>query len=164
MSAEEFVLIPKNMYVQQSPIVEQVLNNSQVSSIGKQLSALQRFQPPNVASDTDPFKEEIQPTKTLKENVLDSLVQLTNTQIKKCSHIYDALVLNPKISLDNNGQITIDSKPTGLRIGTFLFNLQQTSKVLDSTHKLILSELRLEEYLVANKSAKDISTKWFTFT
>lgn len=162
MSAEEFILIPKNMYVQQSPIVEQVLNNPQISSTGQQLSILQRFRPSSSAPEPE-ISEPIQPTKSMKETVIESLLPLSDIQSKRSSHIYDALLLNPKFSLDTNAQIEIGSKPTGLRIGSFLFNIQQPKKILDPTHKLILKELRLEEYLVANKAAKIISNKWVSF-
>lgn len=43
MLLEEFVLIPKKMYMEESPAVNQVLSNSQIQSKAKQLSLLQRY-------------------------------------------------------------------------------------------------------------------------
>ncbi len=46
MSPEEFILIPRNMYYQQRPVVEQVLQNPAITETEKYLSVLQRFTTP----------------------------------------------------------------------------------------------------------------------
>ena len=163
MNAEEFILIPKNMYMQQRPVVEQILNDPQISSAGKQLSLLQRYQKP---MEIDPTENQrnvtLKSPKSMREKVIESLGYLNESQKKKSNLIYDAIISNTRLSLDNDAQIEIDGVPSGLRIGSFLSDVQHSTKNLNNAHRLILEELRLEDHLLANRNAKNIANEWLT--
>jgi len=163
MSAVEFVLIPKEMYLPQRPVVEQILYNPNISATGKQLSILQRFKTQKkLPEEPEPI---VVPAKTLKETVFDSLVTLTDAQKRKSDLIYDSIETSPRLSLDNNGQIQIDNSPTGLFVGTFLYELQQPTKKLDKVYEPILKDIGIAEHLVANKFAKQIIVhEWIKFS
>jgi hypothetical protein len=159
MSAEEFILIPRSVFIQERPIVEQVLHNPHVGSKGKQLTLLQRYDTPKFESVPEP---EYVPS--LKERVFDSFVTFTDAQKKKSNFIYDRLEGSYRLSLDNEGIILIDNAPTGLSINTFLHALHQPKKRLEKLYQIILPQLGIQSHLVANKGAKTIlEDVWIEF-
>jgi hypothetical protein len=163
MSAEEFVLIPKNRYIQERPIVEQVLNNPLIGSKGQHLSALHRYDDIQKLEETP--SESIPEKTTIKEKVFNSLVTITDAQKKKSSIIYDRLIASKRLSLDINGLIEIDHIATGLPMSTFLHSLQQATKSLKDIYKNILPLVGIESELVPNKHAKEIlEHEWIQFT
>ena len=163
MNAEEFVLIPKNMYMQQRPMVQQILQTPNSNATGKQLSLLQRYAKPRQMEDTGIYAPPVRTT--LKETVMDSLLSLTEGQKKKSSHVYDKLTAETEhLSIDNNGYIEIDGVESGLLMSTFLYDLQQPTKHLHPIHEDILNHLGIPDHVVGNKSAKAIINSWVPFS
>jgi hypothetical protein len=192
MSAEEFILIPRSTFIQERPIVEQVLhnphiaskgkplalfrstfiqerpiieqvlNNPHIASKGKQLALLQRYDTQKF--DSLPKPEDVPPPQPLKVTVFDTLVTLTDPQKKKSSFIYDRLESSYRLSLDKDGIILIDNAPTGLTINSFLHTLHQPTKQLEDIYKNILPLLGIQAHLVSNKAAKAIlEDVWIAF-
>ena len=52
MNAEEFILIPKNQYMRDRPIVDQLINDPAIKAKSKQLSVLQRYIPSFLPQET----------------------------------------------------------------------------------------------------------------
>ena len=123
MSAEEFILVPRSMYIQDRPVVEQVLHNPLIASREKQLSLLQRYDTHRYETPPPEPEHVPPPPKTAKEKVFDSLVALKETAKKKSSFIYDRLEASHRLSLDNDGFIQVDNVTTGLPMSTFLHTL-----------------------------------------
>lgn len=162
MSAEEFVLIPKNVYVKSQPIAEQVLNNPQIQRKAQYLSTIQDY------ISTQPNEDQIlqQPSVeipaqtrevTMAENILGDLIALTASQQVKSKHILKKIFENSNVNIDMSGGLVVDGKAIGLNAATFLWDIQQPTKKLDkATHEIMLKKLLLPEHLLGNKDAKDI--------
>jgi len=152
MNAEEFILIPKKLYLKDRPLTEQVLQNPSIQEKGMQLSMLQRFQPTK-----QHVVQELSSTKQIREIVFDQLQTLNDQQLKKSEYIFSSIEKNGPVSIDNGGNILIDDSNTGLSASTFLYNLQQTNKVIDTTlYTTLIKHLRIPEHFVANTHAKKI--------
>ena len=82
---------------------------------------------------------------------------MTDSQKKKSVHIYDKLEAHGRLSLDNDGRIEIDNTPTGVLMSSFLYDVQQPFKKLDSGFEIVLRELFVPELGMANKIAKAIA-------
>ena len=163
MNAEEFILIPKNMYMQQRPMVQQILQNPNINATGKQLSILQRYAKPQQMDGMDQIHT-APVRQTVKEMVMGSLLTFNEGQKKRSSHIYDKLTENEHLSIDNNGHIEIDAVTSGLLMSTFLYDIQQPTKRLQPIHEDILNHLGIPDHVVANKEAKTIISSWVPFS
>lgn len=154
MSVEEFVLIPKNTYARQRPLVEQVLENPDIRSKANQLHFLSRFTKHEENSENEPFVPLVIKQKTMKE-----LTSFSPSQLTKASLIYDRLVADTDYSVDNSGFIVFKNNPLSINTSTWLHNIQQPRKVLTADELQIVKHLKLPEHLVANTFAKRIGNE-----
>lgn len=156
MNAEEFILIPKQMYLKQRPLTEQIIQNPQIKEKGMQLSMLQRLQHPNKTLP-DHLLDETITSENVKETVFDQLKTLKAAQLTRSEYIFETLIKNSRVSIDNNGGILIDGTSTGVNASTFLYNLQQPTKNIEiPLYTNIITQLNIPEHLVPNTNAKKI--------
>ena len=153
MNAEEFVLIPKKDYLKDRPIAEQILQDPKVKEKALQLSMLQRWEPTEQLN----VEEETQPITTLKETTLRQLEILTVTEQRKSEYIFDEITASARLGIDNSGHLLIDNTSTGLAIGSFLYDLQKSSKKIDiPLYETLFELLHIPEHMVTNTYAKQI--------
>ena len=156
MIAEEFILIPKKTYFKELPLTEQILNNPRIEQKALQLSTLQRMEP---AVETVENLQSLEPKNTvsIKDVVFSQLRTLTDAQLRKADYIYDTIHANGRVDVDSVGNLTIDGTRLYLPASTFLYNLQQNTKVIDKQlYTDILQHLSIPEQFIANKHAKEI--------
>lgn len=153
MNAEEFILIPKRMYLKDRPLAEQILENPKIQQKGMQLSMLQRTEPARNEPD-ELVKNQLS---TVKDTVFEQLSMLTEPQKKRSEYIFDEIEKSVRISIDNSGNLTIDGAPLKLTASTFLYNLQQNRKNFDiPLYTSVLEHLSLPEHVVPNTFGKQI--------
>jgi hypothetical protein len=179
MNVEEFVLIPKSMYMRNLSANQQVTVGSQPNAISvgvggdlaskaQQLSYLSRMQPSKSdltrnpsAATSDNSGAEQQSFERLKEQnkqqILKELTSMSPSLRARSDVIYDKLIGIPGFSADHSGHLLYRSEPTGIDIGSFLHFLQIPRKKLSIDEKRLVRELKLGEHLVANLDAKAIS-------
>lgn len=171
MSAEEFVLIPKNVYTQSQSIAEQVLNTPHIKNKADYLSVLQDY------ISGSPSEDQLQrartlavkpPEVTIEETILEELKlsSLTANQLAKCKFVLQQILDNSRVNVDMSGGLTIDGRAIGVRAVNFLWDLQQPNKKLNKPLlETVLKILLLPEHMVVNKQAKEIATDgwWIKF-
>ena len=157
MSSEEFIQVPKKMYLNERPITEQLLQDPQLKQKGMQLSMLQRMEPQKKQTEAEIEATASKNTLSVKDIVFSQLKTSTESQIKKSEYIYDIIISDERVDVDSTGQLTVDNTNVGLLASTFLYNLQQSTKTIDiSLYTNILGQLNIPEQFVANKHGKEI--------
>lgn len=152
MNAEEFVLIPKKNYLKERPIADQILQDPQVKEKALQLSLLQRVEAKEHLNADVPVIPE-----TLKETIFAQLSALSHSERQKSEYIYDAIINSTKLSIDSSGGLLIDNIHTGLQVGTFLYDLQRTKKIINrERYRAVIDLLGIPEHMVTNTYAKQI--------
>ena len=156
MSAQEFILIPKENYIKTQPKALEVLDDPTISQKVDQLTLLQRIPP---SKDTEELKESkpMETKDTIHKRVLRSITMLNPHQTDKSKTILEKLQSNPDISINEEGVITIDDYPTTIDASNFLYALQQpTKKLYHPDYKRILEKINISQDLVSNAQAKEI--------
>lgn len=158
MSAEEFVLIPKRQYIKDRPIPEQILHDPSLKKKAVQLTMLQRERPLLQIQSTEENEEAITTEKTVRDMVFHNLSSLqTPGQIRKSELILDQILNSDRLEIDTNGQLTLDGTKIGVETSTFLYDIQQPTKKIDTAaYTSVLNQLSLPSHLVGNKYAKVI--------
>lgn len=152
MNAEEFILIPKQIYMKDRPLTEHILQNPEIKEKGMQLSMLQRMEPKESTDD----KSETQ-SFNLKDFVFQALLTLKPAQLKKSELIYDIIDAHDRLTVDNNGEILIDNNKVGVSLSTFLYTLQQYNKTINkSLYENIFNYLTIPEHLISNHHVKNL--------
>ena len=159
-ATEEFVLIPHSLYLQlntQKPyensldqLKEKILKKPSIREKSKIISVLERKEPihQNQEIDTDQILGEL-PFKT--------------SQLNKSQIILNSIKDHPRLDIVDQ-KIVFDNTETGIRISTFLANIQHPTKNLSSAYIAILRVLKLPSHLIANKDAKSTDSEgWITF-
>ena len=78
-------------------------------------------------------------------------------QIEKSKPILKKIYDSPDISINEDGFLTIDDRPTSLESTNFLYNLQQPKTGLhDPNYQKILSKIDVSPQLIANSGAKKL--------
>lgn len=170
-TAEEFILIPRRMYVQSRPATEQILRDPSISNKSAYVSLISNRKPSRTAKrQAAKAVDEQQPADSevadVKNSVFESLKTLSAAQTAKSAAIFDRIIQNSKVHIDADGKITLDGFPTRTHASAFLYNLQQPMKKLSDAEKTeytsILSPLQLPDHLVSNKIAKAIVHATYT--
>lgn len=158
-TAHEFILIPKEVYIQDKPIPQQIIYDPDIKAKAKQLSLLQRTTQPGADDATESTAAQIAAEQSVKDFVFEQLEPLfvSDAQKRKSEFIYQLIERNERISVDKSGSLTIDGTKAGISASTFLFHLQQTNKKFDvDLYKTIINILNIPEHVVPNTYAKQI--------
>ena len=157
MSAQEFILFPKDSYIKKQPRALDVLDEPTAVEKAKLLTILQR-EPERKKKLETVSKTEAKP-EDIKTRVLKSLSMLKPSKKEKSKSILDKISSSDKISIDDDGKVKIDDRTTTVDANTFLFDIQQSRTNLsrkDPDYKRILDRLDISPQLVENTEAKQI--------
>ena len=157
MSAQEFILIPKDSYIKKQPRALDVLDEPTAVEKAKLLTILQR-EPERKKKLETVSKTETKP-EDIKTRVLKSLSMLKPSKKEKSKSILDKITSIDKISIDDDGKVKIDDRTAAVDANTFLFDIQQSRTNLsrkDPDYKRILDRLDISPQLVENTEAKQI--------
>lgn len=157
MTAKEFVLIPRELYMSKQPQVEQILQQPSIKEKAMQISLLQRNNLKPL--DNEETEEIIPPEKKLREKVFAELGMLPKTHSDRAKIIFDKIIASDNIQIDDNGYLVINNISTTLPVTKFLYTLQQPRSKLDVIYRDILTELNLSAHLLINTNAKNIVEK-----
>ena len=156
MSAQGFILIPKDSYIKKQPRALDVLDEPTAVEKAKLLTILQR-EPERKKKLETVSKTETKP-EDIKTRVLKSLSMLKPSKKEKSKSIMDKITSSDKISIDD-GKVKIDDRTTAVDENTFLFDIQQSRtnrSRKDPDYKRILDRLHISPQLVENTEAKQI--------
>lgn len=158
MSAQEFILIPRENYITNQPKALEVLDDPTISEKAHQLTLLQRI--PQKEEKEKEKPKETKPnesTESIQKRVLRSITMLNPHQTIKSKSILEKLQSSPDVSINEEGVIEIDENPTAIDASNFLYTLQQpTKKLHHPDYKRILEKINVSQDLVPNTEAKEI--------
>ena len=165
MHTEEFILIPKRIFLSHQPVKNEILENPNYEQKAAQLSLFQRNQSEKPQKEKKPVEtmssvyenkeaakedisepvsedSEIEPIlKKLKisqfESIISELELMEKNKIKRSEILLEHIMQSDVISIGGNDVLHINKEPPGVKFSTFLYNLQQTTKklTLKSTQK-----------------------------
>ena len=168
-TADEFILVPKNVYMKSQPYQTQVLEDPEVKHKSAQLSIINRMRSKehNEAQISEKLPEEDSDVNVVDENraansnkravqVLKTLSSLLpNSKYLKCENIVDLIKKSNRVSIGEDEKLLIDNSPTDINAFAFLYNLQLPTKKIDSPDYFeLLKVLQLKEEQVINSNAK----------
>lgn len=160
MSAEEFVLIPKPMFMRNLSGAEEITYDPAVKSKANQLSFLTRIQGNKqyaLETATSAANTENIVSVQQKKDILKELTSLSSSLLARSDVIYDKILAVSDFSLDHAGHILYRGEPSGIEMGTILNSLQLPTKRLTIDEQRLVRGLKLGEHLVANSQAKSIA-------
>ena len=161
MRTEEFILIPKRMFASHQPVKKEVLDNPLYKQKAAQLSLLQRNQsnsmekpekalePVETASKlmnetaeeekTEPMSEVSEFEPVLKKqrksynftSIMIELEVMNKNQIKRSKIILDLINQSETVTIESNDVLHVKKETLGIKVSTFLYNLQQPTKKID---------------------------------
>ena len=154
----EFILIPKRMFLSHQPVKNKILENPIYEQKAAQLSLFQRnhSEKPqkeektvetmsSVYENKDATKEEIsEPVSEdseiepiLKkqkisqfESIMSELEPMEKNKIRRSEILLEHIMQCDVISIRGNDVLHITKEPLGVKVSTFLYDLQQTNKKL----------------------------------
>ena len=158
MRSQEFILIPKENYVEEQRKSSEVLFNPTISEKAKQLTLLQRQKSTVGKQDNSTFsKVPENQENSVEKRVLKSLSMLKPGQLEKTKPILTKSYGAPDVEVNEDGFLTVGDRATTIEATNFLYNLQQPKKRLhDPDYKRILERIDISPSLVANSDAKKI--------
>ena len=185
MHTEEFILIPKRMFLSHQPVKNEILENPNYEQKAAQLSLFQRNQsekpqkeekPVETMSSvyenkeatkeetSEPVSEDSEIEPILKkqkisqfESIISELEPIEKNKIKRSEILLEHIMQSDVISIGGNDVLHINKEPLGVKVSTFLYNLQQSTKKIDiKKYSKILTALDISPHLVANTYAKQI--------
>ena len=185
MHTEEFILIPKRMFLSHQPVKNKILENPNYEQKAAQLSLFQRNQSEKPQKEEEPVEtmssvyenkeatkeetsepvsedSEIEPIlKKQKisqfESIISELEPMEKNKIKRSEILLEHIMQSDVISIGGNDVLHINKEPLGVKVSTFLYNLQQSTKKIDiKKYSKILTALDISPHLVANTYAKQI--------
>ena len=175
MHAEEFVLIPKQMYTRKQPHVSQLLSNKNIHNPAKQISLLQKKKSPSAPSASQQDTEQqtdasvddrstinesmaksftTDNTSTIKKGVLNDIRILKGIEFERAKTILDIIEESDSVSLDSSKRLLINSTNTEVLAATFLYNIQQTTCKLSFEQFSVLTHLDIGSHLTCNTYTK----------
>ena len=172
--AEEFVLIPKEHFAKDNPVMEKLLltarSPADVESKAAHLGYLQRLPPPSgengageviQESPTTPHADKTTPTVNVDDNsllrskIFRELPSFKRNQIERSNIILEKIQRNPRTSLmKEDFVIYLDGRSTGIHVASLLYNLQQSRKKLSKSELQIVQAIHLPQHVVANQFAR----------
>ncbi len=152
--AEEFILVPKQFYIQKEPLAAKILDDSQIQSKANFLSLLQRERQPQ----TPPKEPET--LKTMED--LDKSAKYLEdlTVLRPVSREKGRLLLQRLENLDNveftdRDSIAIGGRDTKVFVSVFLYLSQQPYKNYPKQeYQKIFDEVRKSKHLITNNQAE----------
>ena len=184
MHKEEFILIPKRMFLSHQPVKNEILEIPNYEQKAAQLSLFQRNQseksqkeekPVEIMSSvyenneatkeeiSEPVSEDSEIEPILKkpkishfESIISELEPMEKNNIKRSEILLEHIMQSDVISIGGNDVLHINKEPLGVKVSTFLYNLQQTKKNDFKKYSKILTALDISPHLVANTYAKQI--------
>ena len=91
------------------------------------------------------------------ESIISELEPMEKNKIKRSEILLEHIMQSDVISIGGNDVLHINKEPLGVKISTFLYNLQQSTKKIDiKKYSKILTALDILPHLVANTYAKQI--------
>ena len=158
MHTEEFILIQKRMFLSHQRV--KILENPSHEQKAAQLSLFQRNQsekpqkeekPVETMSSvyenkkatkeeiSEPVSEDIEIEPILKkqknsqfESIMSELQPMEKNKIRRSEILLEHIMQSDVISIKGNDVLHINKEPLGVKVSTFLYNLQQTTKKIDT--------------------------------
>lgn len=163
--AEEFILIPKSMYIKDQPVVSQVLDDPQMKNLSAQFSLLNRYRgggggetPSKESKSSQQIETDYNYNNKLEKNQYDEIIRqisfLESGKLSRAKIILNAINQSPRLQVNEQQRFMLDGQPTGVSVAEFLYNTQQPTKKLTSDYPKILSALNIGQHLVINTNAK----------
>ena len=175
MHTEEFVLIPKQMYIREQPHVSQLLSNKNIHNPAKQISLLQRNKSPSAPSASQQDTEQqtdasvdyrstisesmaksftTDNTSTIKKRVLNDIRILKGIKFERANTILDIIEESDSMSLDSSKRLLINGANTEVLATTS--SLQSTANYLQTILRTIqcITHLDIGSHLTCNTYAK----------
>ena len=143
MHAEQFVLIPKQMYTREHPHISQLLSNKNFHNPAKQISLLQRNKSPSVPSasqqdteqktdvsmdDKSTISESMEKsfmtdnTSAITQGVLNDIRILKGITIQRANKILEIIEESDSVFLDSSKILLIRASNTDVLVATFLYS------------------------------------------
>ena len=165
MHTEEFILIPKRMFLSHQPVKNEILENPNYEQKAAQLSLFQRNQSEKPQKEEKPVEtmssvyenkeatkeetsepviedSEIEPILKKQnfsqfESIISELEPMEKNKIKRSEILLERIKQSDVISIGGNDVLHINKEQLGVKVSTFLYNLQQSTKklTLKSTQK-----------------------------
>ena len=164
MTSHECILIPKKNYTEQQPKKSEILEDSTIDELAKFLTLMprQQYSNKNAKDDKvvpDSAKSDSDNRDIIgKTGVLKSLSKMKPWQTEKSKPIRKKFFDSPDISINEDGFLTIDDKPTSLEATNFLYILQQPKTSLHGPNfQKILSKIDVLPQLIPYSDVKMFS-------
>ena len=156
MAAEEFVLIPRTVYIREQPEIVQILEDPNVKNKATHISMLQRDSNSKPQEEQNNFLE-LEQSSNILEKILSELKSLPKIKLQRAETILKKILASNKFTLDKNLNLVFNGTATNIPAASFLYNLSQPTKVINKVvYSQLISELNLGNHLVLNKHARDI--------
>ena len=181
MHAEEFVLIPKRMFVSKNLPKEEIIDNPIYQQKATQLSLLQRSDPnfeqssgkklqdadtsperlimrirsiSDGTSDPDDVKSESFVSDDSEIEMLE-LKLMNENKTKRASIILKKIFVSDTVSIsEENNVLHIEDEPQGVKVIDFLYNLQQANKKIDVQKSRIWFTILMQKMFSMSFTAK----------
>ena len=144
MSAQEFILIPKQNYIKNQPKASEFLDDPTITAKKQQFTLLQRV-PEKKEPEKETTSQEVKaPEKRedIQKRILRSITLLNPHQTEKSKSILKELQSSADVSVNDEGVFEIDNTPTATDASNFLSTLQQpTKKLYYPDYKRILDKV-----------------------
>ena len=122
------------------------------------MTLLQRNQPPEERKEKKSEATSSSPAAgrdIIEKRVLNSLSMMKPWQLEKSKPIRQKIYDSYDVSINEEGLLTLDDRPTSLEATSFLYKLQQPKKgPHDPDYRIILSKIDNSLQLVPNSDAK----------
>lgn len=152
MTAEEFVLVPKEKYLTNSDSRTKIIqNSSNTASKALNLSLLQRI--PKTVTKLD--ENDGQPKTNKNQTILSQLKIMPKPKSDRAQEIYNKIMQSNSISISDDNTILVDNQGTDIDLIQFLYDLQQPTKKIGK-YRDIIERLNVSPSLVMNNEAKRI--------
>ena len=152
--AEEFVLVPKQFYIQKEPLAAKILDDAQIQSKANFLSLLQRERQPQ----TPPKEPEtLKTNKDLDKSAkyLEDLTILGPTSREKGRLLLQRLENLDNVEFTDQDTIAIDGRDTNVSVSNFLYLSQQPNKKYqEQEYQKIFDEVQKSKHLITNNQAQ----------
>lgn len=155
MTAEEFVLIPKEKYLNNSDSRTKIIqNSSNAASKALNLSLLQRI--PKMERKLG--ENDVPPKTNKNQSIMSQLKVMPKPKSDRAQEIYNKIMQSNSISISEDNTIQVDNQGTDVDLIQFLYDLQQPTKKIGK-YKDIIERLNVAPSLVMNNEAKRILTQ-----
>ena len=158
MHTEEFILIPKRMFLSQQLVKNEILENPIYEQKAAQLSLFQRNQsekpqkekPVETMSSvyenkeatngetSEPVSDDSEMEPILKkqrishsESIISELEPMEKNKIKRSVILLELIIQSDVISIEGNNVLHINKEPLGVKVSTFPYKLQQPTKKIN---------------------------------